>query len=151
MGFFLFTYAAFGSNVEKFSTLFLGIMTLMEMFIGVFDYKELRAGDRILAPFFFIIYMLLFAFILLNIFIALLEDAYSKVQAMKTEADEPDKGCIRSIIEWCVYKCKKRSFKKVLEDNVEEAKWVPFSNDPLPVLKNARLFGRSRAEEIVNE
>ena len=41
MGFFLFTYAAFGSNVYKFSTPVLGIMTLMEMFIGVFDFKEL--------------------------------------------------------------------------------------------------------------
>ena len=112
MGFFLFTYCAFGSNVEKFSTLNLGIMTLMEMFIGKFDYQELKAGDPILAPFFFIIYMLIFTFILINIFIALLENAYNTVKKSEIGLAKSNINYFKAIMEWFIYKCRNKSLKK---------------------------------------
>jgi hypothetical protein len=62
------------------------------MFIGVFDYNELYTADRIIAPVFFLLFMLLFTYILANIFIAILENAYEKVHEgmIGEESDEPN-------------------------------------------------------------
>ena len=75
-GFYSMTYVAFGKNVEQFSTLFMSAMSIIEMFFGAFDYYEMDKADGLIAPVFFIIYLFLVMFILLNIFVAILERAY---------------------------------------------------------------------------
>ena len=113
MGFTLFSYAAFGNNALRFSTIPLGAMTLLEMFIGVFDYSELKKGDPLLAPFFFIVYMMLFTFILAYIFIALLERAYKTVKERSLSSEDNDIHWLSSIIVWFKHRCRK---------NIKEAK-----------------------------
>jgi hypothetical protein len=88
LGFSLFAHFTFGSMSESYSSLFLTGMRLLEMMIGVIDYMELQKADPILAPAFFIIFLLFFVYVLVNIFIAILERAYSSVKQTEQTKDK---------------------------------------------------------------
>jgi hypothetical protein len=80
MGFVFMAYLSFGHTLEHYKTISDSFITCFAMMIGEFDYGELLTADEAMAYFFFFFYMLFFSFILLNIFIAILERAYTKVK-----------------------------------------------------------------------
>ena len=76
----------FGESMEIFSTTFLSVSALAQMLLGVVDvYEDMVASDIIKGFAFFIGYICMMFLILLNIFLAILNDAYAKVQADKEE------------------------------------------------------------------
>ena len=90
------------------------------MMIGEFDYQELLEADETMAYFFFFIYMLFFTFILLNIFIAILERAYTKIKT-ETEAEEANVTVFESFIIYFYTKIK-GLFSKKNERKMEHKK-----------------------------
>eukprot|EP00003_Mantamonas_plastica_P032702 TRINITY_DN9024_c0_g1_i18.p1 TRINITY_DN9024_c0_g1~~TRINITY_DN9024_c0_g1_i18.p1 ORF type:complete len:560 (-),score=204.91 TRINITY_DN9024_c0_g1_i18:1382-3061(-) len=73
-------HLAFGVDVEAYSTLARSFSSLVISILGEFDYPELRQSNRVLAPLFFFSFIVLCTFILLNMFLAIINDAYSTVQ-----------------------------------------------------------------------
>jgi hypothetical protein len=80
MGFVFMAYLSFGHTLAHYKSISDSFITCFAMMIGEFDYGELLEADEAMAYFFFFFYMLFFSFILLNIFIAILERSYTKVK-----------------------------------------------------------------------
>ena len=55
--------------------------TLMRAMLGDFDFSSFQRAHPSLGPFFFIFYIFIVFFILLNMFLAIINDTYSEVKA----------------------------------------------------------------------
>ena len=49
--------------------------------LGDFNFHELEAANRILGPAYFVLYVFFVFFVLLNMFLAIINDTYSEVKA----------------------------------------------------------------------
>lgn len=92
---FFFAYAQagwmmFSVDVKGFRTIMRSCESLMLSVFGAFDYDQLVVSNRYLAPLFFFSYMLMTSFILLNMFIAIIDNAYDSVRsnAARREAED---------------------------------------------------------------
>lgn len=103
-GFVFMSYLAFGTHAESFSEITKSLITCFEMLVGTFDYEEMSNANPGIAPLFFILYLLMFVFVLLNIFVAILERAYSIVKRETEEERDSPVKFIEILIEMCVRK-----------------------------------------------
>jgi len=79
-GFVLTGHLLFGPALYNFHSFGRSFFTCFQMLLGEFSYEDMEErGNRVLAPVFFGLYMLLAFFVLLNMFIAIVTDAYSIV------------------------------------------------------------------------
>lgn len=105
VGFASMAHLAFGHSSLSFSSLGRSCMTIFEIFCGTFNYFEMKKADSFLAPFFFSVIMALIVFILLNLFISILEDAYIRVKAKHGEnrntIENDNFECFRSLATFC--------------------------------------------------
>jgi len=85
MAFAQFGYLIFGAKLYFFSTIQHSAMTLMRAMLGDFDFPALQAAHYILGPGFFFVYIFIVFFILLNMFLAIINDTYSEVKAEMEE------------------------------------------------------------------
>ena len=90
---------AFGTHLLHYSTSASSMMTLFRALLGDFEYFDLQRTDSVAAPLLFILFVLLVGFILLNMFIAILAEAYSKAKVEvfgddQIEAAEEWKGAV---------------------------------------------------------
>ncbi|XP_010015011.1 PREDICTED: polycystic kidney disease 2-like 2 protein, partial [Nestor notabilis] len=76
-----FGYLVFGSQVEEFSTFQKCIFTQFRIVLGDFDFENTEAANRILGPIYFITFVFFVFFVLLNMFLAIINDTYSEVKA----------------------------------------------------------------------
>ncbi|XP_030360016.1 polycystic kidney disease 2-like 2 protein [Strigops habroptila] len=76
-----FGYLVFGSQVEEFSTFQKCIFTQFRIVLGDFDFEHTEAANRILGPIYFITFVFFVFFVLLNMFLAIINDTYSEVKA----------------------------------------------------------------------
>ncbi|NXJ74181.1 PK2L2 protein, partial [Trogon melanurus] len=90
-------YLVFGSQVEDFSTFQNCIFTQFRIILGDFDFEAIEAANRILGPIYFITFVFFVFFILLNMFLAILNDTYSAVKA-EFEATPSQELEIRDLI-----------------------------------------------------
>ncbi|NWX23097.1 PK2L2 protein, partial [Aegotheles bennettii] len=74
-------YLVFGSQVEDFSTFENCIFTQFRIVLGDFDFETIEAANRILGPIYFITFVFFVFFVLLNMFLAIINDTYSEVKA----------------------------------------------------------------------
>jgi len=74
-------YLVFGTQVSDFSTFSESIYTLFRIILGDFDFHALEKANRVLGPIFFISYVFFVFFVLLNMFLAIINDTYSEVKA----------------------------------------------------------------------
>jgi hypothetical protein len=89
-GFASMGYIVFGTRSFNFHTPTWSWFTCLEIILGEFDLPEMMKADAAIAPFFFTFYMYLFYFLLLNIFIAILERSYGMIK-LKKERANPEK------------------------------------------------------------
>ncbi|KFP76048.1 Polycystic kidney disease 2-like 2 protein, partial [Apaloderma vittatum] len=90
-------YLVFGSQVEDFSTFQNCIFTQFRIILGDFDFEAIEEANRILGPIYFITFVFFVFFILLNMFLAILNDSYSAVKA-EFEATPSQELKIRDLI-----------------------------------------------------
>jgi hypothetical protein len=78
----------FGLDVRGFSSLGLAIVTLLQAVAGELDYAGMTDSHRVAGPVFYILYYLLLLLILVNVFLAILNDAYMQTITEQEEEDE---------------------------------------------------------------
>ncbi|UYV82599.1 PKD2 [Cordylochernes scorpioides] len=74
-------YLLFGSQVEDFSSFMVAVFTLLRLILGDFDFEELEAANRVLGPIYFLSYVFFVFFVLMNMFLAIINDTYAEVKA----------------------------------------------------------------------
>ncbi|CAF3527805.1 unnamed protein product [Rotaria socialis] len=74
-------YLTFGVQVESFRALQYSIYTLFLIILGIFDFQSLQQAHRVLGPLFFLTYVFFVFFVLLNMFLAIINDTYIEVKA----------------------------------------------------------------------
>jgi len=73
-------YLLFGTQVEDFSNFSNAIFTLLRTILGDFNFNEIEQANRVLGPIFFLSYVFFVFFVLLNMFLAIINDTYSEVK-----------------------------------------------------------------------
>lgn len=86
-GFAQIAYLLFGLRVQQFRTLGASIVTLLQAVAGDLDYTAMRDAHRVLGPLFYVAFYALLLLVLLNVFLAILNDAYVQTVAEEEEAD----------------------------------------------------------------
>ncbi|CAG0892278.1 unnamed protein product [Cyprideis torosa] len=74
-------YLLFGTQVHDFRTFGDSVFTLLRTILGDFNFHEIESANRILGPIFFLSYVFFVFFVLLNMFLAIINDTYSEVKA----------------------------------------------------------------------
>ncbi|KAF7666868.1 hypothetical protein LDENG_00089920 [Lucifuga dentata] len=82
-------YLLFGTEVETFSTFVKCIFTQFRIILGDFDYDAIDRANRVLGPIYFVTYVFFVFFVLLNMFLAIINDTYSEVkEELSSQKDE---------------------------------------------------------------
>jgi len=76
-GFVLMGHVLFGTDIYDFRTVFDALTSCFQMLLGNVDYDSMRNVNRVLAPIYFLLFVFLVFLTLVNMFIAILNDAYS--------------------------------------------------------------------------
>ncbi|SPP78719.1 blast:Polycystic kidney disease 2-like 1 protein [Drosophila guanche] len=71
----------FGGNHPDFYSIVISMLTMIRMILGDFRYNLIQESDRLIGSIYFITYILLVFFILLNIFLAIIMESYSAVKS----------------------------------------------------------------------
>ncbi|NXP06043.1 PK2L2 protein, partial [Thinocorus orbignyianus] len=74
-------YLVFGLQVEEFSSFPNCIFTQFRIVLGDFNFQAIEDANRILGPVYFITFVFFVFFVLLNMFLAIINDTYSEVKA----------------------------------------------------------------------
>ncbi|GAB9474962.1 hypothetical protein Gpo141_00012072 [Globisporangium polare] len=86
-GFAQIGYLLFGLSVRQFRSLGVAILSLLQAVAGDLDYGALSDAHRVLGPLFYIVFYLLLLFVLLNVFLAILNDAYLQTVTEQEEEE----------------------------------------------------------------
>ncbi|KAJ1218769.1 hypothetical protein NDU88_006345 [Pleurodeles waltl] len=113
-------FLVFGTQIDDFSTFQDCIFTQFRIILGDFNFTEVEEANRILGPIYFTSFVFFMFFILLNMFLAIINDTYSEVKTdmaqQKHEMELTDlirKGCSRAMI--------KLKLKKTTVDDISES------------------------------
>ncbi|XP_076348880.1 polycystin-2-like protein 1 isoform X2 [Tachypleus tridentatus] len=71
----------FGTQIQDFSKFIKATFTLLRIILGDFDFHEIERANRIIGPTFFITYVFFVFFVLLNMFLAIINETYAEVKA----------------------------------------------------------------------
>ncbi|XP_069486643.1 polycystin-2 [Ambystoma mexicanum] len=113
-------YLVFGTQIDDFSTFQDCIFTQFRIILGDFNFTEVEEANRILGPIYFTSFVFFMFFILLNMFLAIINDTYSEVKTdmaqQKHEMELSDlirKGCSKAMV--------KLKLKKTTVDDITES------------------------------
>ncbi|KAL1789532.1 polycystin-2 [Sigmodon hispidus] len=74
-------YLVFGTQVDDFSTFQECIFTQFRIILGDINFAEIEEANRVLGPLYFTTFVFFMVFILLNMFLAIINDTYSEVKS----------------------------------------------------------------------
>ncbi|XP_028349241.1 polycystin-2-like protein 2 [Physeter macrocephalus] len=83
-------FLVFGSQVDDFSTFQNSIFTQFRIVLGDFNFAGIQQASHILGPIYFITFIFFVFFVLLNMFLAIINDTYSEVKADYSIGRRPD-------------------------------------------------------------
>ena len=86
-GFSCAFYVCFGAQLSQYSTFGEATGTLAKTLLGDFDYEAMSEANSTMAPVLFYLYQLFVFFILLNMFLAIINDSYAEVKENQTDED----------------------------------------------------------------
>lgn len=110
-------FILFGSEIADFRSFFNAIFTLMRTILGDFDYLAIERANRILGPIYFLSYIFFVFFVLLNMFLAIINDTYSAVKSQGVQQTLPFGQFIKDRVKALLKKMdKKRRIGSVLEE-----------------------------------
>ncbi|KAK2546861.1 Polycystic kidney disease protein 1-like 2, partial [Acropora cervicornis] len=81
LAFALLASLVFGQSMEGFGTFFKSCASLMDTLLGKFTLKEMLQANRIIGPIFFCSYTVFVVFILINMFVSIINDAFTEVRS----------------------------------------------------------------------
>ncbi|XP_075457674.1 polycystin-2-like protein 2 isoform X3 [Ascaphus truei] len=74
-------FLIFGSQIDEFSSFANCVFTQFRIILGDFDFADIEKADRVLGPLYFISFVFFIFFVLLNMFLAIINDTYTEVKA----------------------------------------------------------------------
>ncbi|XP_051019817.1 polycystic kidney disease 2-like 2 protein [Acomys russatus] len=83
-------FLVFGSQVDDFSTFQNSIFAQFRIVLGDFNFAGIQQANWILGPVYFITFIFFVFFVLLNMFLAIINDTYSEVKADYSIGRRPD-------------------------------------------------------------
>ncbi|XP_075790711.1 polycystin-2-like protein 1 [Pelodiscus sinensis] len=128
-------YLLFGTQVENFSTFIKCIFTQFRIILGDFDYNAIDNANRVLGPIYFVTYVFFVFFVLLNMFLAIINDTYSEVKeelsSQKSELQLSDilkQGYHRTLARLKLKKERISDVQKALQSGARELEFEDFKN-----------------------
>ncbi|XP_063291145.1 polycystin-2-like protein 1 [Pelobates fuscus] len=128
-------YLLFGTQVENFSTFVKCIFTQFRIILGDFDYDAIDNANRILGPIYFVTYVFFVFFVLLNMFLAIINDTYSEVKEelsnQKNELQFSDilkQGYRKTLLKLKLKKERISDVQKALQNGTKELEFEEFKN-----------------------
>ncbi|KAM9323779.1 polycystin-2-like protein 1 [Gastrophryne carolinensis] len=128
-------YLLFGTQVENFSTFVKCIFTQFRIILGDFDYDAIDNANRILGPIYFVTYVFFVFFVLLNMFLAIINDTYSEVKEelsnQKNELQFSDilkQGYRKTLMKLKLKKERISDVQKALQNSSKEVTFEEFKN-----------------------
>ncbi|XP_037353078.1 polycystic kidney disease 2-like 1 protein [Talpa occidentalis] len=128
-------YLLFGTQVENFSTFIKCIFTQFRIILGDFDYNAIDNANRILGPAYFVTYVFFVFFVLLNMFLAIINDTYSEVKEelarQKDELQLSDllkQGYNKTLLRLRLRKEQVSDVQKVLQGADQKIQFEDFTN-----------------------
>ena len=112
LGFAMSFYVAFGLDVYGYRSVSASLISLFQFVLGIFDYEELWASNRVLAPLLFGAFAVLVILILMNIFLAIITDAFNIV-AERQKATRSLTGLFKALI---YKKVLRKQFNAMIDD-----------------------------------
>lgn len=113
-------YLVFGTQVSDFSTFQASIFTQFRIILGDFNFSEIEEANPVLGPIYFTTFVFFIFFILMNMFLAIINDTYSEVKAdmsqQRSEMEMTDlikKGCNKALM--------KLRLKKTAVDDISDS------------------------------
>jgi hypothetical protein len=82
-----FGYLVFGPTTFGFHTFGDSIYSLFRIILGDFDFYALIRADRVIGPIYFVSYVFVVFFILINVFLAVINDSYVEVKAEMEDSE----------------------------------------------------------------
>ena len=100
-GFSMMSLQLFGSSIEQYSSISQSVLQLLRVLLGEFDIEGMTQASPMMGIIFFFVYIVVMFLIMMNIFLAILGEAYTVVRA---ETQEILKARVktrkRSLVEW---------------------------------------------------
>ncbi|OXB75035.1 UNVERIFIED_CONTAM: hypothetical protein H355_001442 [Colinus virginianus] len=128
-------YLLFGTQVENFSTFVKCIFTQFRIILGDFDYNSIDNANRVLGPVYFVTYVFFVFFVLLNMFLAIINDTYSEVkEELSSQKDELQLSDIlkqsynRTLMRLKLKKERISDVQKALQNGTKELDFEDFKN-----------------------
>ena len=87
VGFAAAFYVCFGMSVSEYRSIGDAFGSLIQALLGEFDYQDLSDANSVMAPLLFYLYFAVVFFVLLSMFIAILDDSYGAAKDQQTEED----------------------------------------------------------------
>ncbi|XP_033986203.1 polycystin-2 isoform X1 [Trematomus bernacchii] len=113
-------YLVFGTQVNDFSTFQASIFTQFRIILRDFEFSEIEESNPVLGPIYFTTFVFFIVFILMNMFLAIINDTYSEVKAdmsqQRSEMEMTDlikKGCNKALM--------KLRLKKTAVDDISDS------------------------------
>ncbi|CAK6958596.1 polycystin-2 [Scomber scombrus] len=113
-------YLVFGTQVNDFSTFQASIFTQFRIILGDFEFSEIEEANPVLGPIYFTTFVFFIFFILMNMFLAIINDTYSEVKAdmsqQRSDMEMTDlikKGCNKALM--------KLRLKKTAVDDISDS------------------------------
>jgi len=127
-GFTVMGLNIFGTQAESYKSFSFTAGTIFLILLGEFDYDEMKEVNSTFAFIYFVVYVLFMFFIVLNIFIAILNDAYTVVHTNQQWQEELKRKplTLREKFEMARAKWRERKkmayIRKLRKDRLKEAK-----------------------------
>ncbi|KAH7636330.1 polycystin-2-like protein 1 [Dermatophagoides farinae] len=81
-------YLLFGTQVKDYSSFGRAVFTLLRLILGDFDFQAIENANRVLGPIFFLSYIFFVFFVLMNMFLAIINDTYAEVKSELKDDEE---------------------------------------------------------------
>jgi hypothetical protein len=124
--FVTFAFFIFGTRSEQYSNLGDATMSSLNILFGYTDYTVFFSSDPYLGPLYFFLYVFIVKMILINLFLALIYHAYTKVKEKIRHTVE-----IYSLKRTYLFCCYKKKDKKVLNNKGELETTFELGNTPV--------------------
>ncbi|XP_061686297.1 polycystin-2 [Syngnathoides biaculeatus] len=112
-------YLLFGTQENDFRTFQASVFTQFRIILGDFEFSEIEEANPVLGPVYFTTFVFFIFFILMNMFLAIINDAYSEVKAdfsqQRSDMEMSDlikKGCNKALM--------KLRLKKTAVDDISD-------------------------------
>lgn len=87
LAFGMFAFTLFGTHLHDYSTFQMTMVTQFSMTLGDFDFEALAVTNPLLGPLYFFGFVGLNVFILMNVFLAIINDSYAEIQEEEAHAE----------------------------------------------------------------